>query len=227
MSRVEPRPGRKGHFVPGGGFTRDKRLFCPGSWLHPGQKAPTPISPFFLPLPQHLVVFLICVAPLSSPAPTAPPARRRRRPRAPPTSAARAPPPHRAIGAELRRPRAPSTSPTSAARPSSIRRPSAVGPPPRRRSAPLESPVRFAAMSSTLCVPPLARSGPASVAPAVVCLDTAAPTPARRRLRLDVAAPLPRRYSTRRHASTPTPRRRPCPRRGMGRPPAISFFLLL
>ena len=84
--------------------------------------------------------------------------------------------------------------------------------------------MRFAAVSSTLCVPPLARSGPASVAPAVVCLDAAAPAPARRRLRLDVAAPPPRRYSTRQHASTPTPRRRPCPRRGMGWPPAISFF---
>jgi len=148
------------------------------------------------------------------------------------------PPPPSPSAADLRRPIAPSvpssvvperrrrppSSPTSAARPSSIRRPSAVGPPPRRRSAPLESPVRFAAVSSTLCVPPLARSGPASVAPAVVCLDAAAPAPARRRLRLDVAAPPPRRYSTRRHASTPTPRRRPCPRRGMGRPPAISFF---
>ncbi|KAG2557729.1 hypothetical protein PVAP13_8NG231201 [Panicum virgatum] len=111
--------------------------------------------------------------------------------------------------------RRPPSSPTSAARPSSIRRPSAVGPSPRRRSAPLESPVRFAAVSSTLCVPPLARSSPASVAPAVVCLDTAAPAPApaRRRLRLDVAALPPRRYSTHRHASTPTPRRRPCPRR--------------
>ena len=193
----------------------------------PGTKDPHPYISLLPPLPQHLVVFLICVAPPSFPTPTAPPARRRRRPRAPPTSAARAPPPHRAIGAELRRPRAPSTSPTSAARPSSIRRPSAVGPPPCRRSAPLESPVRFAAVSSTLCVPPLARSGPASVAPAVVCLDAAAPAPERCRLHLDVAAPPPCRYSTRRHASTPTPRRRPCPRRGMGQPLAIYFFLLL
>ena len=27
-----------GAFVPGGATTRDKRAFCPGSWLHPGQK---------------------------------------------------------------------------------------------------------------------------------------------------------------------------------------------
>ena len=62
-------------------------------------------------------------------------------------------------------------------------------------------------MSSTLCVPPLARSGPASVAPAVVCLDAAAPAPARRRLRLDVAALPPRRYS----AGTPRRRRHAVP----------------
>jgi len=33
--------GRKymgGPFVPGEATTRDKRTFCPGSWLHPGQK---------------------------------------------------------------------------------------------------------------------------------------------------------------------------------------------
>ena len=84
--------------------------------------------------------------------------------------------------------------------------------------------MRFAAVSSTLCVPPLARSGPTSIAPAVVCLDATAPAPARRRLRVDVAAPPPRRYSTRRQASKPTPCRRPCPRCGMGRPPAIYFF---
>ena len=33
--------GRKymgGPFVPGEATTRDKRAFCPGSWLHPGQK---------------------------------------------------------------------------------------------------------------------------------------------------------------------------------------------
>ena len=33
-------------FVPGEATTRDKRSFCPGSWIHPGQKAP-PI--YFLP----------------------------------------------------------------------------------------------------------------------------------------------------------------------------------
>ena len=27
-----------GAFVPGEATTRDKRTFCPGSWLHPGQK---------------------------------------------------------------------------------------------------------------------------------------------------------------------------------------------
>ena len=27
-----------GPFVPGGATTRDKRAFCPGSWLHLGQK---------------------------------------------------------------------------------------------------------------------------------------------------------------------------------------------
>ena len=39
LSRVKPRPGTKGPpFVPGEATTRDKRTFCPGSWLHPGQK---------------------------------------------------------------------------------------------------------------------------------------------------------------------------------------------
>ena len=53
LSRVKPPPGTKGPFVPGGGFTRDKRpppfvpgetttrdkrTFCPGWWFHPGQK---------------------------------------------------------------------------------------------------------------------------------------------------------------------------------------------
>src|SRR6185437_10180238 len=32
-----------GPFVPGGATNRDKRgAFCPGWWLHPGQKAPVP-----------------------------------------------------------------------------------------------------------------------------------------------------------------------------------------
>ena len=165
LSRVVDPPGTKGGPRAGNFPGPPKNTFCPG-WSHdPGQKASTPISPFFLPLPQHLVVFLICVAPPSSPAPTAPPARRRRRPRAP------------------------STSPTSAARPSSIRRPSAVGPPPRRRSAPLDSLVRFAAVSSTLCVPPLARSGPTSIAPATPrCRRTAASTLLHPPARLDADA---------------------------------------
>ena len=30
LSRVKPRPGTKGPFVPGGGFTRDKRGFWAG-----------------------------------------------------------------------------------------------------------------------------------------------------------------------------------------------------
>ena len=39
LSRVKPPPGTRGPFVPGRGFTRDKRPpFCPGWWLHPGQK---------------------------------------------------------------------------------------------------------------------------------------------------------------------------------------------
>ena len=35
---MKARPGTKGPFVPGGGFTRDKKSFCPGWWLHPGKK---------------------------------------------------------------------------------------------------------------------------------------------------------------------------------------------
>ena len=41
LSRVEPRPGTKGPFVPGvpgEATTRDKRTFCLGSWLHPEKK---------------------------------------------------------------------------------------------------------------------------------------------------------------------------------------------
>ena len=71
--------------------------------------------------------------------------------------------------------------------------------------------MRFAAVSSTLCVPPLARSGPASVAPAVVCLDAAAPplraagyasTSPRRRLDATLPAGTPR---CRRRAVVPVP----------------------
>ena len=32
------RDKRGGPFVPGAATTQDKRAFCPGSWLHPGQK---------------------------------------------------------------------------------------------------------------------------------------------------------------------------------------------
>ena len=41
--------GKRALFVPGGATTRDKRAFCPGSWLHPGQKVflggPAPLVP--------------------------------------------------------------------------------------------------------------------------------------------------------------------------------------
>ena len=67
LSRVVDPPGTKGGpragnfpgppktpFVPGEATTRDKRAFCPGWWLHPGQKGPpiyVPSSSSFL---QHL-----------------------------------------------------------------------------------------------------------------------------------------------------------------------------
>ena len=39
LSRVVDSPGTKGPpFVPGEATTRDKILFCPGWWIHPGQK---------------------------------------------------------------------------------------------------------------------------------------------------------------------------------------------
>ena len=41
---------QKTPFVPGESTTRDKRGFCPGWWLHPGQKAPHITSSFALPL---------------------------------------------------------------------------------------------------------------------------------------------------------------------------------
>ena len=41
---------QKTPFVPGESTTRDKRGFCPGWWLHPGQKAPHITSFFALPL---------------------------------------------------------------------------------------------------------------------------------------------------------------------------------
>src|SRR6185503_3083324 len=68
LSRVEPRPETKGPFVPGGGCTRDKRPpFCPGSWLHPGQKPPyiTLLLPRPL-IPQHFAIFLISAGAPSS-----------------------------------------------------------------------------------------------------------------------------------------------------------------
>jgi hypothetical protein len=173
-----------------------KNTFCPGSWLHSGQKAPTPTSPFFLPSSPTLCGFLdlrrTAAVPCSyrascSPPPPSPSAANLRRPsstapshhrcRAPPSPSAVVDVPH----------------PVPERRAPELHRLSAVGPPPHHRSAPLESPARFTAVSSTLCAPPLARPGPASVAPATLCLDTAAPTPARRRLRLDVAALPPRR----------------------------------
>ena len=44
----------KTHFVPGEAMTWDKRLFCPGSWLHPGQKGPPYICPLTSAFLQHL-----------------------------------------------------------------------------------------------------------------------------------------------------------------------------
>ena len=41
---------QKTPFVPGESTTRDKRGFCPGWWLHPGQKAPHITSSLALPL---------------------------------------------------------------------------------------------------------------------------------------------------------------------------------
>ena len=99
LSRVVDPPGTKGGpragnfpgppkntFVPGGTTTRDKRPFCPGWWLHPGQKG-DPLYMSFLPPPSSntWAQFLICSA--------AVPERRRRPPPSP--SAARAPPPPR------------------------------------------------------------------------------------------------------------------------------------
>ena len=41
-------------FVPGGATTRDKRPFCPGSWLHPGQKGGPLYVSLNLRLPPNL-----------------------------------------------------------------------------------------------------------------------------------------------------------------------------
>ena len=82
-------------FVPGGATTRDKRPFCPGWWLHRGQKG-DPLYMSLLPPPSSntWAQFLICS--------TAVPERRRRPLLSP--SAARAPPPPRP-GRLGRRPR--------------------------------------------------------------------------------------------------------------------------
>ena len=83
-------------FVPGEATTRDKRTFCPGSWLHPGQKAPPHIfpssfallltlgfssAPVLLPPPREPSTAAIDVAAVQSPdQPTGdPPECRRRR----------------------------------------------------------------------------------------------------------------------------------------------------
>ena len=47
-------------FVPGEATTRDKRSFCPGWWLHPGQKAPPHIFPSSFALPLTLGFSSIC-----------------------------------------------------------------------------------------------------------------------------------------------------------------------
>ena len=75
-------------FVPCEATTRDKRPFCPGLWLHPGQKTPPIYLPSSSAFSQHCQ-FLICALCRRRPLLPPPPARRRRRPRAPPTSAAR------------------------------------------------------------------------------------------------------------------------------------------
>ena len=129
LSRVEPRPGTKGPFVPGGGFTRDKRPphIFPSSLLRPSPKhlfllVPPPSVPL-LPPPRELNV---------------PEHRRRRRPeplRAPPplTSAIPAPAPcHLGFAAPASTPRA---------RPR-LRRPRR---PPLHTAAPPPSPLRATA----------------------------------------------------------------------------------
>ena len=75
-------------FVPGEATTRDKRTFCPGSWLHPGQKAPPHIfpssfallltlgfssAPVLLPPPREPSTAAIDVAAAQSPDLTPPP----------------------------------------------------------------------------------------------------------------------------------------------------------
>ena len=81
-------------FVPGEATTRDKMSFCPGSWIHPGQKAPPYIS--FLLRPSPNTWFLICAWCRRRPAPPTARAehrrhRRRRRPEPRPHAAAQSP----------------------------------------------------------------------------------------------------------------------------------------
>ena len=54
LSRVVDPPGTKGGPRAGNFPGPPKNTFCPGSWLHPGQKGPPYICPFFLRLPPTL-----------------------------------------------------------------------------------------------------------------------------------------------------------------------------
>ena len=117
LSRVVDPPGTKGGPRAGNFPGPPKNPFCPGWWLHPGQKAPPYIS--FLPpspFPQTLVSF--GAAAVRSPAP---PTARAQHPRAPPpsTSPPRAPASTAAVdvrhpgpdpAAQAQHPRAPPTS---------------------------------------------------------------------------------------------------------------------
>ena len=142
-------------FVPGEATTRDKRSFCPGWWLHPGQKAPPYIS--FLPpspFPQTLVSF--GAAAVRSPAP---PTARAQRPRAPPLSTSPPRAPASAAAVDVRHP-GPGPVPPRLRRPGlhSARTPSSSPPPAastaRRRAATLSA-ARHRAASS-----PPRRPGP-------------------------------------------------------------------
>src|SRR6185312_15994301 len=102
LSRVEPRTGTKGPFVPGGGFTRDKRggllsrvkpppgakgRFVPGRPFVPGRGSPRDKRPpiYFFPSPPFPTLSHFCAVD--------PPRRRRPELRAAPTeSSARAAP---------------------------------------------------------------------------------------------------------------------------------------
>ena len=120
-----------GPFVPGESTTRDKRTFCPGSWLHPGQKGP-PIYVAQPPPFSNTWVFsdLRCATVVSHPrlllrrCPRAPPELRRLHtpaasnddPARPLTGAPPSPAPcHLVFAAPASTPRAPSSSPPPAA----------------------------------------------------------------------------------------------------------------